>query len=192
MHMKYPSLGHVATRKDAGRPCSCEVNPWALFLATWENVEEARSLLFKLLGAAAHVEALWKGYLATAPSTLSARITRRTQRRERHWLEGYVEIAGRRAADSGLSQPVLTAINEGKLTARYLVRITSYNPARIFGVYPRKGVIQLGADADMVIVDMNKEEVISNETTYTKVGWTPSTTRKVKESIRTIVRGKPL
>jgi dihydroorotase/allantoinase len=58
-------------------------------------------------------------------------------------------------------------------------------------VYPRKGVIQPGADADMVIVDMNKEEVISNETTYTKVGWTPYHGRKVKGvPIRTILRGK--
>jgi allantoinase len=71
------------------------------------------------------------------------------------------------------------------------VRITSYNPARIFGVYPRKGTIQPGADADMVIVDMNKEAVISNETTYTKVGWTPYHGRKVKGvPIRTILRGK--
>ena len=48
-----------------------------------------------------------------------------------------------------------------------------------------------GSDADMVIVDMNKEEVISNATTYTKVGWTPYNERKVKGvPIRTILRGK--
>jgi len=43
----------------------------------------------------------------------------------------------------------------------------------------------------MVIVDMNKEEIISNDTTYTKVGWTPYHGRKVKGvPVRTIVRGK--
>ena len=48
-----------------------------------------------------------------------------------------------------------------------------------------------GSDADMVIVDMNKETVITNETTYTKVGWTPYHDRKVKGvPVRTIVRGK--
>jgi dihydroorotase-like cyclic amidohydrolase len=82
-------------------------------------------------------------------------------------------------------------VNEGKLTLDTLVRITSYNPARIFGVYPRKGVIQPGADADLVIIDMNKEEEITNETTYTKVGWTPYHGRKIKGApIRTILRGK--
>jgi dihydroorotase-like cyclic amidohydrolase len=84
----------------------------------------------------------------------------------------------------------LTAVNEGKLSLDRLVRITSYNPARIFGVYPRKGVLQVGSDADITIVDMNKEETISNETTYTKVGWTPYHGRKVKGvPIYTIVRG---
>jgi dihydroorotase-like cyclic amidohydrolase len=72
-----------------------------------------------------------------------------------------------------------------------VVRITSYNAAKIFNVYPRKGVLQPGSDADMVIIDMSKEEIISNETTYTKVGWTPYHGRKVKGvPIRTILRGK--
>jgi dihydroorotase/allantoinase len=85
----------------------------------------------------------------------------------------------------------LTAVNEGKLSLDRLVRISSYNAAKLFGVYPRKGVIQPGADADMVIIDMNKEEVISNETTYTKVGWTPYDGKKIKGApIRTILRGK--
>jgi dihydroorotase/allantoinase len=58
-------------------------------------------------------------------------------------------------------------------------------------VYPRKGVIQPGADADLVIIDMNKEEEITNETTCTKVGWTPYHGRKIKGApIRTILRGK--
>jgi len=85
----------------------------------------------------------------------------------------------------------LTAVNEGKLSLDTLVRISSYNVAKIFNVYPRKGVIQPGSDADLVIIDMNKEALITNETTYTRVGWTPYHGRKVKGvPIRTILRGK--
>lgn len=52
-------------------------------------------------------------------------------------------------------------------------------------------MIQPGADADLVVVDMSKEEVITNETTHTKVGWTPYHGRKVKGApIYTILRGK--
>ena len=85
----------------------------------------------------------------------------------------------------------LDAVNQGKLSLDRLVRITSYNPAKVFNIFPKKGVLLPGSDADMVIVDMNKEEVISNDTTYTKVGWTPYHGRKVKGMpIRTILRGK--
>jgi dihydroorotase-like cyclic amidohydrolase len=85
----------------------------------------------------------------------------------------------------------LNAVHEGKASLDTVVRITSYNAAKIFNVYPKKGVIQPGSDADMVIIDMNKEEMITNETTYTKVGWTPYHGRKVKGvPIRTILRGK--
>ena len=85
----------------------------------------------------------------------------------------------------------LDAVNQDKLSLDRLVRISSFNPAKVFNIYPKKGVLLPGSDADMVIVDMNKEEVISNETTYTKVGWTPYHNRKVKGvPIRTILRGK--
>ena len=85
----------------------------------------------------------------------------------------------------------LNAVNEGKVSLDRVVRITSYNAAKIFNVYPRKGVLQPGSDADMVIIDMGKEEIITNETTYTKVGWTPYHGRKIKGApIRTILRGK--
>jgi dihydroorotase-like cyclic amidohydrolase len=85
----------------------------------------------------------------------------------------------------------LTEVNRGRITLDQVVRITSYNPARIFGVYPRKGVIQAGSDADLVIVDLEKEETIRNDSTYTKVGWTPYDGRKVKGvPVLTMVRGK--
>ena len=53
LHMSTPEgLAMLRRAKDEGRPCSCEVNPWAMFLGTWENVEKTRALLFGFLGAA--------------------------------------------------------------------------------------------------------------------------------------------
>ena len=52
-------------------------------------------------------------------------------------------------------------------------------------------MIQVGSDADLTIIDMDKEETISNKTTYTKVGWTPYDGQRVKGvPTHTIVRGK--
>ena len=82
----------------------------------------------------------------------------------------------------------LTAVNEGKLSLDTFGKNFCLQHR---DVYPKKGVLLPGSDADMVIVDMNKKEVISNETTYTNVGWTPYHGRKVKGvPIRTILRGK--
>jgi len=58
------------------------------------------------------------------------------------------------------------------LTYSKLLRIGSRNPARIFGLYPNKGVLRIGADADFVIIDQNKEEKITADMMESKCGWT--------------------
>jgi dihydropyrimidinase len=47
-------------------------------------------------------------------------------------------------------------VRKGKITAQKFVEVSSANPARLFGMYPRKGVIQPGADADIVVFDADK------------------------------------
>ena len=84
----------------------------------------------------------------------------------------------------------LTEVNNGRLGFERLVQLTSENPARIFGVYPRKGAITPGSDADLVIVDMKKDRVLSGDKMYTKVGWNPYAGREVKGLPQTtLVRG---
>jgi dihydropyrimidinase len=51
-------------------------------------------------------------------------------------------------------------VNDGRITMPQMVAQLSENPAKIFGLYPRKGSLQPGADADLVIVDPNFEYII--------------------------------
>jgi dihydroorotase-like cyclic amidohydrolase len=67
----------------------------------------------------------------------------------------------------------LTDALQGKMSVGTFVRLTSENPARIIGRYPQKGAIQPGSDADMAIVEPQREFEPSDERTYSKVGWTP-------------------
>jgi len=62
LHMTTPEgLAMLRRAKDEGRPCSCEVNPWAMFLGTWENVEKLGPYCLGFWVPPAHVDALWKG-----------------------------------------------------------------------------------------------------------------------------------
>ncbi|MGH2441817.1 MAG: dihydroorotase [Chloroflexota bacterium] len=86
---------------------------------------------------------------------------------------------------------VLTDVNAGKLPFAAALRLLSENPARILGIYPRKGAIQVGSDADLVIVDMEREVCPTDEATYTKAKWTPYRGRKLKgQPVLTMLRGQ--
>jgi dihydropyrimidinase len=54
-------------------------------------------------------------------------------------------------------------VNTGKISPTRFVELNCTNPARIFGMYPRKGTIAIGSDADIVVWDPNKQHVISVE-----------------------------
>ncbi|MGM0567693.1 MAG: amidohydrolase family protein [Elusimicrobiota bacterium] len=52
-----------------------------------------------------------------------------------------------------------------------LMRLTSLNPAKIFGLYPRKGVIKEGSDADLVLFNPNKKRTIKSPASYSNCDW---------------------
>lgn len=85
----------------------------------------------------------------------------------------------------------LNAVNEGRLTLHDVVRLCSENPAKRFGLFPNKGAIQVGADADFTIVDMNKTNTFTKADMYSKAGHTSWEGMSVKGMpVYTIVRGK--
>ena len=85
---------------------------------------------------------------------------------------------------------LLTRVNEGVLTLESLVKVLCENPARLIGVYPRKGAIRAGADADLVVVDMNRKGVLNDEECQTKVGWSPYSGKAFHgRAVMTISRG---
>lgn len=84
----------------------------------------------------------------------------------------------------------LDAVNRGCLTLEQLVRMYSETPARLFGWYPRKGALQIGTDADIVLVDMAQEHVLSDEEMLSRAGWTPFAGRRLRgKPVMTLVRG---
>ena len=62
-------------------------------------------------------------------------------------------------------------VNEGRITLNRMVELLSTNAARLFGLYPRKGTVAPGSDADIVIFDPEKEHTISAKTHHSKADY---------------------
>jgi dihydroorotase-like cyclic amidohydrolase len=68
---------------------------------------------------------------------------------------------------------LLNDVNNGKLALSDIVRLLCENPAKLIGYFPQKGSVTVGADADLVLVDMQKSIDIRDEDIKSKVRWTP-------------------
>ncbi len=82
-------------------------------------------------------------------------------------------------------------VTKGRLSVNRLVAVTSTNAARIFGLYPRKGVIAPGSDADLVLLDPDREKTLTVKDSLNPVDWCPYEGMKVKGiPVLTMLRGK--
>jgi dihydropyrimidinase len=59
-------------------------------------------------------------------------------------------------------------VREGRITLNRLVDLLATQPAKLFGLYPRKGTVAVGTDADLVVFDPEKRETISASTHHSK------------------------
>jgi dihydropyrimidinase len=78
-------------------------------------------------------------------------------------------------------------VNQGKLTLERFVEVVAATPARIFGLYPRKGVLAAGSDADVVIWDPAAEHTISAKTHHMRVDYSMFEGFQVRGNARTVL-----
>jgi dihydropyrimidinase len=78
-------------------------------------------------------------------------------------------------------------VNAGKLSLNRFVEITSTTPARIFGMYPQKGEIAAGSDADLVIWDPKAPYTISSKTHHMRVDYSMFEGYQVQGNARTVI-----
>jgi len=86
---------------------------------------------------------------------------------------------------------MLTAMHAGRMTIMDYVARSAAKPAKTFGLYPRKGVIAPGAEADIAVVDLEREWTIDDAKLQSRAKITPWHGRTVKGlPIHTLVRGR--
>jgi dihydropyrimidinase len=89
--------------------------------------------------------------------------------------------------------PVLLSqgVNEDRIGIERVAEVTSYNTARIFGIYPKKGTIEPGSDADLTIVDLDLEKTVTPDLLQSYSDYTIYDGWKLRGwPVMTIVRGK--
>jgi dihydroorotase (multifunctional complex type) len=86
---------------------------------------------------------------------------------------------------------LLNGVAEGRLSLERVVELTAEAPARLYGLSPRKGRLEPGADADLVLVDLSAERTLEDSAVVSKAGWTPYAGRRVRGRIvKTFSRGR--
>ena len=107
--------------------------------------------------------------------------------------KGFFDAPAGISGVEALSPVILTAVNDGKLSLQDAVRVTSTKAAKIYGLYPQKGCILEGSDADFAIVDMDEEYIFDQSKMYSKAKWTPYNGMKFKgRVVKTILRGRTI
>ncbi len=89
--------------------------------------------------------------------------------------------------------PVLLShgVNQDRISIEKVAEVTSYNTARIFGMYPKKGTIQPGSDADLTIVDLDLEQKVTPDLLQSYSDYTIYDGHRLRGwPVMTIVRGE--
>jgi len=147
-----------------------------------------------------HQEAMWEGVASGTISNLgSDHAPARRELKEPGWDNIFFAPDGTPIPFGAPSLETLVplAYHEGVvergLGPCWMARVLSENPARLFGLYPRKGTIQPGSDADLLIIDPDAERTITADDHVSLAGFTPYEGRRVRgRPMTTLLRGRPV
>lgn len=149
-------LGLIARQRSAGTRVTCETSPHQLFF-TRERLARETPLapVTPPLREQADCDALWAGLNSGAVDILvsdHAPHAENALTRENLWDP---QVTGFTGAETTV--PVMaTAAYDGRLSLQRLAWLMAESPARLFGLYPRKGALQVGSDADLTLLDMGQ------------------------------------
>ena len=78
-------------------------------------------------------------------------------------------------------------VNKGRITLNKYVEVASTNAAKIFGMFPKKGTIAVGSDADIVLFDANEKHMLSEKTHHMNVDYSGYEGWEVKGKVKTVL-----
>lgn len=179
----------IGDARRRGVDVTAETNHWTLFLGRWSDVEEQGSYVLSYWVPEHHQEAVWEALARGDIDILASDHAPHTrEEKEIGWTDAWAAHTGTPGIQYQL--PLLVdAHHRGRISFERLVEVVSSAPARIFGL-EAKGSLAPGADADITLLDLDREWTISNESVLSKIDWTPYHGRTIRGAVeRTMVRG---
>ena len=167
---------------------SVEVTPQHLTLSAPECYDELGTFaqMNPPIREARHQKGLWKGIKDGVVDVIGSDHAPHTIEEKN---KPYPDTPSGMPGVQTLLPIMLDHVNKGNLSLFKLCQLISTNPAKLYKVI-NKGEIKLNNDADLTIIDMNKEVTITNDMMANKSGWSPFNSKKVKGwPIMTIVNG---
>jgi allantoinase len=183
----------VARAKRAGVRITAETCPHYLTFTRKDMKKQGPYLKMNpSLKGPKDVNALWKGLRdGTVDIVTSEHAPGTRQEKEVGWEDVWKAWGGVPAIETMLPVLLSEGVNKKRLTLTALQRVCCEKPSRIFGLYPKKGVIRKGADADLTMIDLKAARKVRADELHYRVGWTPYEGRKLKGwPILTIRRGE--
>lgn len=166
------ALTAIGAARDVGAEVYAETRPAYLFLdeSVYNNGDRARFVAcWPPLRSAEDQAALWQGL---SDGTIQTYATDHTSWMAAEKLSPELTFdsvpGGFANVETSIGMLFNEGVGRGRFSLERFVEVTATNPARIFGLWPRKGTIAVGSDADLVVIDPNAQMVVSRERTHSR------------------------
>jgi dihydropyrimidinase len=186
------ALQEVREARDNGLPAYAETCPQYLFLDyslyEREGFEGAKWVMTPPLRDKWNQDKLWEGLQGNDLQVISTDHCPFCMKEKELGLNDFTKIPnGGPGVEHRMSLIYNGGVAGGKISLNRFVELTSTSAAKLFGLFPRKGTIAIGSDADIVIFDPNEEMTISAATHHMNVDYSAYEGMKVKGVTRTVL-----
>ncbi|MEU1072051.1 MULTISPECIES: dihydropyrimidinase [unclassified Streptomyces] len=186
------AVAELAAARDKGLPVFGETCPQYLFLST-DNLAEpgfegAKYVCSTPLRPREHQAALWRGLRTNDLQVVSTDHCPFCFVGQKELGRGdFSKIPNGLPGVENRMDLLHQAVLDGNLSRRRWIEIACASPARMFGLYPKKGTIAPGADADVVIYDPHAEQTLSAETHHMNVDYSAYEGRRITGRVETVL-----
>jgi dihydropyrimidinase len=193
------ALEKVREARDRGLRVYAETCPQYLYLSL-ENMdapgfEGAKYVFTPPLREKWHQEKLWQGLAQDDLQVVSTDHCPFCMKEQKELgKDDFTKIPnGGPGIEHRLSLVYNGGVHGGKFSPNRFVQLVSTAPAKLFGLYPRKGTIAVGSDADLIVFDPNEEQIISVKTHHMRVDYSMFEGTRVKGVTKTVLsRGRTI